>query len=120
MEKIYRKIYPNDECLYYVLKNVLCKVKKCSDCYNIFITPSNTLNNLALVITKLKCYKENVLVFANLTLIEYIRKAKLYLQSTKAKLLHNELTCKTATNFLTSNYIFDVDVPNCHNIIINF
>jgi hypothetical protein len=61
----------DDECLYYVLGNV----KKCSNCYNILIEPSSTSNIFSLL-TNLKCYKENILVFPSISLFQYIQKAE--------------------------------------------
>jgi hypothetical protein len=103
----------DDECLYYVLGNV----KKCSNCYNILIEPSSTSNIFSLL-TNLKCYKENILVFPSISLFQYIQKAEVYFQSIKSKLLSNQFTFETASDIFSSIHIFDVDVPKCHNIIV--
>jgi hypothetical protein len=84
-----------------MLGNVLSKVKKCSNCYNILIEPSST-GNIFSLLTKLKCYKENILVFPSISLFQYIQKAEVYFQSIESKLLSNLFTFETASDIFSS------------------
>lgn len=113
--------------LYYLIGALLFKIKKnfthCNNCFNVLVTTNDSnnnsnYNNLSFY-TKLREYKENILIFPSVEIYNLICKCELLFRKNETNLLFNVLKVNDFITMFLQEYSINF-IPSCHNIGYKF
>lgn len=107
--------------LYHLTGALLFKIKKnfkhCDHCFNTLVTDCrNDLNNNLSTFTKLREFKENILIFSSIEIYNIVHQCELLFRKNEHNLISNNLKSIEFVQMFLNNCSTDI-VPSCHNIV---